>query len=118
MLLKFWYKNNDIILDSKKGELLDITADYRTKMLNKDEMSSKHFQIGENVFILKKDFFVRMAKLQNRETIEALKIIHDNKIILIVGEGSCVFYEGSSINVETYGIEVNEQDGIRLSTSC
>jgi hypothetical protein len=115
MILKFVKKENEINLDSDKAELLDISFDKRTKMLNKNEMCNDVYKIDKDVYILKKDFFIKMAKKQNRASIEALLIKHDEKNIIIVGDRSYVFYNGYSINVKDYDLIVNEEDGAQIA---
>lgn len=114
MLLKFRYnqENNDVYLEEsksgKKCEMIDITTDLRTKLLDKNEMTSDKFKIDSNVYFIKKPLFIKLAKAQNRPTIDALKIFFENKIIIITGEKSYVFYNGKAINVAEYEIDVDE----------
>lgn len=114
MLLKFRYnqENNDVYLEEsksgKKCEMIDITTDLRTKLLDKNEMTSDKFKIDSNVYFIKKPLFIKLAKAQNRPTIDALKILFENKIIIITGEKSYVFYNGKAINVAEYEIDVDE----------
>lgn len=114
MLLKFRYdqQKNDVYLEEsksgKKCEMIDITSDLRTKLLDKNEMSSDKFKIDSNVYFIKKPLFIKLAKAQNRPSIDALKILFENKIIIITGEKSYVFYNGKAINVAEYEIDVDE----------
>ena len=114
MLLKFRYnqENNDVYLEEsksgKKCEMIDITSDLRTKLLDKNEMTSDKFKIDSNVYFIKKPLFIKLAKAQNRPTIDALKILFENKIIIITGEKSYVYYNGKAINVAEYEIDVDE----------
>jgi hypothetical protein len=114
MLLKFRYnqENNDVYLEEsksgKKCEMIDITTDLRTKLLDKNEMTSDKFKIDSNVYFIKKPLFIKLAKAQNRPSIDALKILFENKIIIITGEKSYVFYNGKAINVAEYEIDVDE----------
>lgn len=116
MLLKFWNKNGDIILDSNKVELLDITADNRTKLLNKDEMIIDKFRVDSGVFFLKKPFFILMAKKQNRESIEALLINYKGNKIVITGDKAYVFYNGKAVDVQDYGLDIDEAQGVAIAT--
>lgn len=114
MLLKFRYdqEKNDVYLEEsksgKKSEMIDITSDLRTKLLDKNEMTSDKFKIDSNVYFIKKPLFIKLAKAQNRPSIDALKILFEKKIIIITGEKSYVFYNGKAINVAEYEIDVDE----------
>lgn len=114
MLLKFRYnqEKNDVYLEEsksgKKCEMIDITTDLRTKLLDKNEMTSDKFKIDSNIYFIKKPLFIKLAKAQNRPSIDALKILFGNKIIIITGEKSYVFYNGKAINVAEYEIDVDE----------
>jgi len=114
MLLKFRYdqEKNDVYLEEsksgKKCEMIDITSDLRTKLLDKNEMTSDKFKIDSNVYFIKKPLFIKLAKAQNRPSIDALKILFEKKIIIITGEKSYVFYNGKAINVAEYEIDVDE----------
>lgn len=116
MLLKFWNRNGNIVLDSPKAELLDITSDMRTGLLNKDEMIVERFKVAPGVFFLKKPFFILMAKKQNRESIEALQIKYKGNNIIVTGDKSYVFYEGKAVNVEEYGLIVDEAQGVAIAS--
>lgn len=115
MLLKFWNRDGEIILDSKRGEMIDITSDRRTKMLNKREMTEDRFKIDEGVYFLRKPFFVQMGKKQNRESIEALLIHYEGKKIIITGNGAHVFYNGKALDVEDYDVAVDEAQGMQIA---
>jgi len=115
MLLKFWNKEGNISLDSSKAELLDITSDNRTKMLNKEEMIEEKFKVEPGVFFLKKPFFIQMAKKQNRESIEALLINYKGNKIIITGNKAYVFYNGKAVDVEEYGLDIDENHGATIA---
>jgi hypothetical protein len=115
MLLKFWKNNNDIILESDKYELLDITKDFRTRFLNKDEMTNNTYKIEDNVYFLRKDFFINMAKVQNRKSIESLLIRYNNSKIIIVSGKCCVYYNGKPITIFDYNTELDECKGMNIA---
>ena len=115
MLLKFWKNNNDIILESDKYELLDITKDFRTRFLNKDEMTNNKYKIEDNVYFLRKDFFINMAKVQNRKSIESLLIRYNNSKIIIVSGKCCVYYNGKPITIFDYNTELDECKGMNIA---
>ena len=108
MLLKFSNENNTISLCSKgKAELKDITNDLRTKLLNKNEMCTSRFCIEDNVYILKKDLFISLAKKETSPCIEALLIQHNKNHIIIVGDKSLVFYNGRHLTIENYDVKID-----------
>jgi hypothetical protein len=117
MILKFLNKDGQLVLDSKKGEMIDITADNRTRLLDKKEMTKDKYKVSDNIYFLKKDLFVIMAKKQNRDTIEALLIKYNDKQIIIVGNGSYTFYEGYSVNVQDYGATIDKEKATQVA-SC
>ena len=116
MLLKFWDKNEVISLESK-GEMLDISTDFRTSMLNKNEMTLDIFRVDQNTYMLRKNFFIQMAKKQNRDTIEALLIKHGEKRIIIIGDKSSVYYNGRAVQVQEYSLCVDENEGTKIASS-
>lgn len=116
MLLKFWLKNEDVVLDSQKAEMIDISSDLRTKLLNKDEMMMDKFKVQDTVYMLKKSFFISMAKCQNRESIEALLIKYKGNNIIIVGDTACVYFNGKAINVQEYSIDIDEGQGVEIAS--
>jgi hypothetical protein len=116
MLLKFWNNKGSISLDSTKYELLDITKDFRTRFLKKCEMTSELYMIEEDVYFMKQDFFIAMAKMQNRKSIESLLIKYNNKNIIIVSSKCCVYYNGKPITVSDYETNLDENKGVNIAS--
>ena len=117
MLLKFWNRNGEVVLESSKGEMIDITSDRRTMMLNKREMTSEKFKVDDNIYFLRKPLFVQMGKKQNRESIEALLINYENNKIIITGDKAYVFYNGRALNVEQYETEIDEFRAVQIAAA-
>lgn len=115
MILKFIYKNNDIYLDSDKAQLIDITKDFRTKLLDKEHMTSDMFKFKEGIYFIKKEFFIKMGKIQNNPLIEALLINYNNKKIIIVGDKKIVFFDGYPVNVIEYDESIDENKGLEIA---
>jgi hypothetical protein len=115
MILKFFLKNNDIILDSNKAEIIDITKDFRTRLLDKDHMVSDKFKFKDGIYFIKKEFFIKMAKLQNKSTIEALLINYYNNKIIIVGDKKIVFFDGYPVNLTDYDESIDENKGLEIA---
>ena len=116
MLLKFYSDKDNIILDSNNYDMIDITKDFRTKMLDKDSMTNKQFYIENNIYILKQQFFINMAKIQNRKSIEALMIRYNDKIIIIVGEKSILYFNGKPIYAYDYNTDIDNEKGISIAS--
>ena len=115
MLLKFWNSKDSITLDSQKYDLLDITNDIRTRFLNKKEMTSECYKIEEGVYFLRKDFFIAMAKMQNRKSVESLLIKYKNNFIVIVSSKCCVYYNGKPITISEYETLLDESKGMNIA---
>jgi len=116
MLLKFYSDKDNVVLDSNNYDMIDITKDFRTKMLDKDSMINKQFYIENNIYILKQQFFINMAKIQNRKSIEALMIRYNDKIIIIVGEKSVLYLNGKPIYAYNYNTDIDNEKGISIAS--
>lgn len=106
-VLKFWKKNSDIFLDDLF--MKDITKDSRTALLNKQSMMTKKYKISDGVYMIKCDFFMKMARLLNKQLIYASLIRVDDEFIIIVRPGDYVFFDGHSVEPEDYNIFQNNQ---------
>lgn len=115
MILKFFNTKNQITLDSKTSEIIDITKDFRTKLLDKDHMISDKFKFKDNIYFIRKDFFIRMGKIQNRQSIDALLINYNNNFIIIVGNKSTVFFNNFPVNIVEYDESVDESKGYEIA---
>lgn len=116
MILKFFNKDGNIYLDSDKAELINITNDFRTKLLDKDYMTSDKFKFRDGIYFLRKDFFIKMGKAQNRQSIESLLIDYNNSKIIIVGDKTIVFYNNYPVNITEYD-EINESRGLEVASN-
>ena len=116
MILRFANENNKIILseDVSKAEMIDITDDFRTKLLTKSHFVNDKYKADDNLYFVKQPFFVKMAKIKNRNTIEALQINYEGKTIIIVGKNAYIFYNGKSIETDEYVMNLNEREVISI----
>jgi hypothetical protein len=110
MILKFWKTDNGLVLKDDSAEMIDITSDFRTKFLNKTELTSEKYRVDSNTFFIAQPLFIKLAKVKNRQSIEALYITHSNNNIIIVGKNAYVFYNGQSININEYNPPISEKD--------
>ncbi len=109
-ILKFARSYDAIVL--KKLLMMDITKDQRTSLLNLSDFICQKYKVDTNVYIAKNDMFFKMAKMLNtsRIRIDAM-IIHEGKNnIIIVPTRSYVFWNGRSIEPETYHILQTEEN--------
>ena len=111
-ILQFWSKDNSVLLNSTKSEMINITNDIRSKLLNKKEFIKDKYKVDNNVYFVKQPTFVKMAKIQNRSTIDALYIDYDNKHIIITGK-SYNFYNGKPIETDEYVVGFTEEELIK-----
>ena len=116
MLLRFYEENNQIMLKETAAEMIDITDDFRTKLIKKQDLLHPKFRVAPNVFIVSKPLFIQLAKTKNRQTIEALYINHLNNHIIIVGDNAYVYYNGKDVSVKEYEIDISMSDlqGLKL----
>lgn len=112
MILKFGSKDGTVVLNSDKAEMIDITNDLRTKLLNKNDFLKHEYKADDNVYFVQQPFFIRMAQMKNRPSIEALYINYKDNHIIIVNKKSYVFYNGKSIDPGSYDINISEQEAM------
>lgn len=109
MILKFFKKSEgNIQLDSDKAEIIDITNDFRTKLLPKDYFLNSQYHVDENIYFVKQPLFIHLAKIKNRSSIEALSIDYKGNKIIIVSNNAYVFYNNKSIEVDDYSVSEKE----------
>ncbi len=118
MILKFFNQNGNISLEPDKFKLINITNDFRTKFLDKEYMTSDKFKFKDNIYFLRKNFFIKMGKMQNSPNVESLLIdyIKDgyNTKIIIVGDKTTIFYNNFPVIVSEYD-DIDESKGLNIA---
>ena len=109
-VLQFWNENDKVLLNSEKSEMIDITNDLRSKFLNKKDFIKDKYKIDNNVYIVKQPTFIKLAKVQNRKTIDALYISYNNNHIIFTGNKAYSFYNGKPIDTNEYSVGFSEQE--------
>lgn len=119
MILMLNFDKGEPVLSSGSGdfvELLDITDDFRTRLINKKTMTEERFRVKKsNEFVVYQDFFVKMAKIQNRETIEVLRIRYRDSVIYILSSKNKLFLNGVYVQPETFELPVGESEAVSVA---
>jgi len=88
--------------------MLDITRDFRTRLLPKGNFITDRYKVDSDVFFVRKPFFITMAKKNKKPNAEALYLFYKNRHVIIVGSGSYIFYEGRSIEPDDYDLQIDD----------
>jgi hypothetical protein len=107
MILKYYIDdNNNIKLE--KYEMVDISNDIRSKILNKNDLTQKSFQIHKNIFFIKQDFFIHMANIIDKPNAKSLYIKYpDNIQVVIIPNNSYVFFQNKSIEPNNFELPIS-----------
>jgi hypothetical protein len=108
MIYKYWKEKNNIV-NLEKYEMVDISNDLRTKMLNKEILTSKLYKIEKNLFFVRQEFFIYMGNLCDQPNAKSLYIKYeDGKEVVITDDTSHIFYNGKSIEPEKYKLPISK----------
>lgn len=107
-ILKFFTKDNNIFLE--KLRLEDITNDTRTNLLDKESFYKDSFRLENNIYIIENDLFFKFSNFFNKTNIPINAMLLKDNInnIIIVPSRSYVFFNGKSIDVNKYEINITE----------
>jgi len=108
MIYKFSKEKNKIVI-LETYEIVDISNDMRTKMLNKEILTSKLYKIDKNLYFVRQEFFIYMANLIDKPNAKSLYIKYeDGKEVVITDDSSHIFYNGKSIEPEKYKLPISK----------
>lgn len=101
MILKFLKSDNNIVtlLDY---EMTDISSDFKTKLLDKKQLTNPKYKIDNDIFMLRQPFFLHIANTSDKPNTKALYIKYsDNKQVIIIGKDD-PFYNNKPLDPDEY----------------
>lgn len=109
-ILKFWEKDDNIILDNFIIE--DISNDKRTSLIDKNSFLRKEFKIKDNIYIAINDSFFKLARIfkTKKYDINAILIRNEKDKIIIIPSKNYIFFNGKSIEPEEYILSYTDID--------
>lgn len=100
--------NNDILSFASQGyKMLDITNDPRSKLFPKNDLLNGSYKIDKNVYIAKNNFFIEKAQCFHGKNILVLYMKYKTSHLVVVGDNAYVYYNGKSISVNDYNINID-----------
>lgn len=114
MILQF-QTDPDGNIKLKRYQMVDISNDMRTTMLNRNTLTSDLYKIkatalSGKIFFIKQDFFIYMATIIDKPDAKSLYIRYSKvEQVIIVGEKDHVFLDGQQIYPKKYNLPISER---------